>query len=126
VVTEPKPPYVSNPACREGRFVMDGDGKVVEWDRGAQALFGWRRAETIGRSLSGLILPERFRTMHEDGLQRFQATGRGAFIGRTMKLTMLHRDGHEFPVEVTISMEKTAGGYRFPTIARPPEEKPRA
>jgi two-component system, sensor histidine kinase and response regulator len=123
MVTELKPPCASNPAGPAGQFVMDGNGTVVEWDEGAQALFGWRHAEVVGRKLSELILPERFRTMHEEGLERFKATGRGAFVGKTLELKTLHRDGHEFSVEITISMEKTADGYRFPTIARAPVQK---
>ena len=45
---------------------------------------------------------ERFRGMHREGLERFRATGEGRAINRLLELSALHRDGHEFPVELAI------------------------
>ncbi len=99
-------------------FVMDGNGKAIEWDSGAESIFGWTRAEALGRDVSELIIPERFRASHQAGLENFKAVGRGAFIGRPLEITLVDRNGVEFQVDVTISMEKTPQGYRFPTTAR--------
>ncbi len=99
--------------------VMDGSGMVVDWNAGAEAVFGWSRDEAIGARLSNLIIPERFRAAHDAGLHRFATTGQGgAFIGKTMEIVALDRDGREFPVEISISMEQTAEGPRFRTVAR--------
>ena len=46
-------------------------------------------------------------------LQRFIQTGKGALLGRRVELEALHRDGHEFPVEFTISAVKVGGTYAF-------------
>ena len=47
-------------ACEE-------DGRVVEWNRAAEAVFGWRRSEVIGRSLGELIVPPALRYAHDNG-----------------------------------------------------------
>src|SRR5690242_477442 len=104
-------------------FVMDGDGRIAEWDPGAERIFEWTRAQALGKRLSELIIPERYRAAHEAGLQRYKASGKGALVGRTIQLEVVDRSGREFPVEITISMESEGGVYRFPTVARLPDGK---
>lgn len=96
-------------------FVMDSNGAVVEWSAQAEAAFGWRREEAVGRRLSELVIPERHRATHEAGLRRFVAAGRGALLDRPLELEMLHRDGHEFTLAIRIGSERTSSGMRFPT-----------
>jgi len=97
-------------------FVMDGDGIVVGWQAQAEQLFGWTRAEALGRRLSELIIPERHRAAHEAGLRHFMKGGSpGAFLDKPLNITMLHRDGHEFDVSIRIGSETSATGQRFPT-----------
>ena len=104
-------------------LVMDRDGMVVDWSPGAEAIFGWSKGEAIGTRLSKLIIPERFRAVHDAGLRRFATTGQGgAFIGRTLEIVAIDREGREFPVAITISMETAPEGPRFRTVARRTEQ----
>lgn len=114
----------NNQISQVARFVIDRDGKVVEWDSGAQSIYGWSSDDAIGRRLSELIIPERHRAAHEAGMKRFSATRQGAFVGKTLEITSLHRDGHEFPAEITISIEQNGDDYRFVNFARLPAAKP--
>ena len=100
---------------------MDGDGLVVEWSAQAEKLFGWSRSEAVGHRLSDLIIPAQNRAAHEAGLKHFMKGGsKGAFLNRPLDITMLHRDGHEFPVSIQIGSETTPDGACFPTyITRP-------
>ncbi|HVA80181.1 MAG TPA: PAS domain-containing protein [Candidatus Binataceae bacterium] len=103
-------------AARTPAFVMDGAGIVVQWNSEAEAMFGWLRNEAVGRRLSELIIPERNRAVHEAGLKHFMsAKGRGALLNRKLDLVMLHRDGREFSLGITIGSEETADIRRFPT-----------
>lgn len=104
-------------------FVMDADGRIAEWDSGAERIFEWTREQAIGEKLSDLIIPQRYRAAHEAGLQRFKASGQGALIGRAMQLDVVDAHGREFPIEITISMESEGGRFRFPTVARLPDGK---
>src|SRR5262249_45465316 len=82
---------------------MGSDGRIASWNAQAEATFGWTREEVIGRLLVETIVPPAFREAHLKGLREFHATGRAPVIGRLLELTGLHRDGHEFPIEITIS-----------------------
>jgi diguanylate cyclase (GGDEF)-like protein/PAS domain S-box-containing protein len=82
---------------------MDSRGYVVDWNPQAEATFGWAKDAALGRNLAELIIPPRLREAHRRGLERIVATGASAVLGRRMELSALHRDGREFPVEITIS-----------------------
>jgi PAS domain S-box-containing protein len=105
----------SSPAASAPAFVMDGDGIIVAWSAQAQAAFGWRSEDAVGRRLSELVIPQRNRAVHEVGLKRFMASGQGKLLDRPLELAMLHRDGHEFTLAIRIGTEQTDAGTRFPT-----------
>ena len=92
---------------------IDSSGRVTAWNPQAEATFGWSEPEALGRSLAETIIPTRYRSTHTRALQRFMQTGKGALLGRRVELEALHRDGHEFPVEMTITAVKVGGSYAF-------------
>lgn len=100
--------------------MMDGAGIVVDWSSEAEQRFGWSRSEAVGRKLSELIIPERHRIAHEAGLKHFMLSkGPGALLDRKLELVMLHRDGREFPLALTIGSEEDGGARLFPTYIEP-------
>ena len=82
---------------------------ITGWNRKAETIFGWSHDEAIGRTLTGTIIPHRFRGAHQHSLRRYIATGEGRIIGKTVELMAVHRDGHEFPVEVAVSAASRSG-----------------
>jgi PAS domain S-box-containing protein len=92
---------------------MDADGLVTDWNPQAESTFGWSREEAIGQPVARTIIPERFRDAHAEGLQRFLATGEGPVLGKRIELVGLHRDGHEFPAELSISVVRFDEGPSF-------------
>jgi PAS domain S-box-containing protein len=82
---------------------MDASGLITDWNRAAEATFGWSREEAIGRVLAETVIPERYREAHRMGFERYLATGEGPVLNDRIELEALHREGHEFPVELTIS-----------------------
>jgi PAS domain S-box-containing protein len=97
----------------DGFISMDQDGVVTSWNRSAEQIFGWPAKKAIGLRLSELIVPERYRSAHERGLQRFLETGKGPLLDKHVELLATHRDGHEFPVELSITAVKVRGGFAF-------------
>jgi len=90
--------------------VIDSDGIVLDWNPRAEGMFGWTREEALARDVAGLIIPESLREAHHKSLRRTRTTGESRMLNRVVELSGLHRDGHEFPVEVFIrplQMEKT-------------------
>src|SRR5205814_8263179 len=81
----------------------DETGLITGWNRKAEAIFGWSHDEALGRTLTGTIIPRRYRDAHQRGLARFIETGEGQLVGETVELARLHRSGHEFPLEVPVT-----------------------
>lgn len=81
---------------------MDQDGRVMEFNRAAEQVFGIAAERALGADLADLIIPERYRAAHRAGLQRHIETGQSKVIGAHLALSALHADGHEFPIELTI------------------------
>ena len=84
-------------------ITMDEHGVVNAWNHRAEETFGWSTAEAVGLPLVDLIVPPQYRDDHNAGLKRFRETGEGTVLGQVLEVTALHRDGHEFPVELRIS-----------------------
>jgi len=99
--------------AHEAFVAMDAGGFIIDWNPEAEATFGWSREEAIGRVLADTIIPQRHRDTHLKGLQRYLATGEGPVLGKRIEIEALHREGFEFPVELTISVRDTGDGYYF-------------
>jgi len=77
-----------------------------------------QNVEALGKPLT-LLMPERFRRAHQQGLAHVVATGQSRLIGSgTIELAGLRKDGGEFPLELTLS-SWTAGQQRFFTPEMP-------
>jgi diguanylate cyclase (GGDEF)-like protein/PAS domain S-box-containing protein len=88
---------------------MDTAGIITGWTSQAEKIFGWSREEAVGRVLSETIIPPQYREAHKQGLKRFLLTGEGPALNSRIEVTGLHRDGHEFPIELSIAPIKVAG-----------------
>ncbi len=92
---------------------MDVHGLITDWNPRSEAIFGWTRAEALGRNLAETIIPPQYREAHRRGLQHFLATGEGPVLNRRIEITAMRRDGKEFPVELSICPLKVGASYRF-------------
>lgn len=93
---------------------MDREGRIKEFNRAAQQMFGLNTDDVIDRDLADLIIPERFRAAHRAGLARHLHTGQSQVIGANLRLDALHGDGYEFPIELTIFVVPE-GDYNYYT-----------
>lgn len=98
-------------ATGEAFVAIDAEGRITAWNKAASEIFGYQREEALGAPLVTLILPERYRTAHSEGIKRVLAGGSPAVIGRRVEVEGLHRDGHEVPVELSVS-EIEVGGVK--------------
>jgi PAS domain S-box-containing protein len=106
-------------------IVMDSQGEVAFWNRGAETMFGYAAEEMLGRPVAGIV-PERFRDAHRRGVQRAAAAGRLAVAGKVFELVGLRKDGTEFPLELTLASWKAKVGLFFTGIIRDTTERNRA
>jgi diguanylate cyclase (GGDEF)-like protein/PAS domain S-box-containing protein len=106
--------------------VMDATGCIIDWNSQAAITFGWAREDVIGNSLAETIVPERYREAHQQGLRVFLETGVGPIVNTRIELSAMHRDGHEFPIELTVSPIRHGGGWIFSSFIRDLTERKQA
>jgi diguanylate cyclase (GGDEF)-like protein/PAS domain S-box-containing protein len=94
-------------------IAIDEHSTIVDWNHQAEQTFGWTRAEALGRSVADTIIPPTHKHAHALGLAHFIATGEGPVLGRRVELTALHRDGYEFPIELTTWAVRSGETWRF-------------
>ncbi len=80
----------------------DASGAIVEFNPSAEAMFGCKRTDVIGRLVGEVMIPERYREPHQQGIRRMQDGGQGRVLGRRMELFALRADGSEFPIEMVL------------------------
>src|SRR4051794_39148514 len=100
-------------ATLDAVVTMDHHGRVIGWNPAAEATFGYRPAEVIGRDMAELIVPPALRDAHRHGLARFLETGGRVVLDRRLELTGMRRDGSEFPVELTVTRIALPGPPTF-------------
>jgi PAS domain S-box-containing protein len=81
---------------------MDRRGRIVFWNSGAQAIFGYAEEEALGRS-ARLVLPARYHEQFESGLEAARVTGPTELAVRNVELFGLRKDGTEIPIEVSVA-----------------------
>lgn len=97
---------------------MDKKGKIIKWSNKAEEIFGWLQAEVIGKSLGETMIPLQYREAHDRGLKHFLATGEGPVLNKRIEIIGLHRNGNEFPIELSIAPFKIDGEYAFSAFIR--------
>ena len=113
-------------AALDAVITIDKAGLITGWSAQAESLFGWSRAEVIGRLLTATIVPERYREAHRAGLQRYLATREARVLNRRIELSALHRDRGEFPIEIAITPIGSGDELTFSAFVRDITERRRA
>jgi PAS domain S-box-containing protein len=106
---------------------MDHEGRVIEFNRTAERMFRYDRADALGAPLAELIVPPRLRERHRRGVARYIATGEGLLVGRgPVELTAMRADGSEFPVELVLTRIGESEPPAFSAAVRDISERKRA
>jgi PAS domain S-box-containing protein len=90
-------------AVPDALMMMDDAGRLLFWNTAASRIFGYDADEAIGHEVHTLLAPARYRDRSLHGLHHFADTGHGPALGTTSRLEALHKDGTEFPIELTLS-----------------------
>jgi PAS domain S-box-containing protein len=102
---------------------MDEGGQIIGWNPQAEVMFGWSRDEVIGKPLGDLIVPERHRARHKEGLARFLNSGETGILGKRIEIDALRRDGAEIKVELKVTALRRRSGYVFNAFVQDFPEK---
>ena len=97
---------------------MDFDGYITGWNQQAEKIFGWNAEEILDQTIEQTIIPERYRVAHHHGMQRYLSSGETSALNTLIEIHALHRDGHEFPVELSISVIDSVDVQEFNAYIR--------
>jgi PAS domain S-box-containing protein len=104
---------------------IDEEQRVVLYNEGAQAIFGWSPEEVLGKGIE-MLLPERFRTLHGEQVRRFAARDMKARrLDERTGIFGLRKSGEEFPAQAAISKLELDGHWIFTVVVRDISESKR-
>ncbi|MBA4136479.1 MAG: hypothetical protein C0518_04095 [Opitutus sp.] len=106
--------------------VMDATARILDWNARAEQMFGWSRAEAIGRDFVELVIPDARRAAHRSDLARALASGRSSGLDWPAEAVALRRDRHEFPVELATNLLHAGGTATFCSFITDITERKRA
>jgi PAS domain S-box-containing protein len=116
---------VVSETAQDAIFTMNEQSVILFCNAAVERMFGYKREELIGHSLE-IIVPERLREQHHQGIEHFLRTRQRRIPWTGVELPALHKDGHEFPCEISFG-EWTADGHTiFTGFARDVTERKRA
>ncbi len=105
-------------AALDAIIVIDNEGKIAFWNNAAIKIFGYSKGEIMGKDPHVLLAPQRYYNDYLAGFSKFQKTGLGNARGKTLQLAAVHKDGHEFPVEISLSSMKVKDQWQAVGIVR--------
>ena len=82
-------------------LIVDHEGTIVMANAQAAALFGYRHEEVYELRLE-MLLPQRLHSMHVAHRQHYFAAPRTRAMGAELQLWGQHKDGTEFPVDISL------------------------
>ena len=105
-------------AALDAIITIGGGGKILFWNNSAERMFGYTTEEAVGKEVTKLIIPPRYREAMLGGLKKFSETGTGPVISKVVEGAALRKDGTEFPIEISIAAMRVKDEWQSVAIAR--------
>ncbi|MEP4035883.1 PAS domain S-box protein [Pseudophaeobacter sp.] len=95
-------------------LMINQEGRILAFNGAAEAIFGYRREEVLGRGMDELIIPPHLRQAHRLGMERLLKTSETRVAGRgRVQLEAQRKSGEIFPVEVSLSISRSQADLVF-------------
>lgn len=106
-------------------ITIDDQALIVQFNRGAEAIFGWAPGEAVGQPLS-LLIPHRLHGVHAGHIKHFADSHDGArLMGARRPIVGRRKNGEEFRAEASISSATKDGHVFFGVVLRDISERER-
>ena len=101
----------------EAFVTIDENSTVIFFNKAAERMFGYDRAEVLGHDL-GVILTPMCRDGHDLAVARYVRTGEATLIGHETELTVVRKNGETFPAAISFSVADIEGQLYFTGLVR--------
>jgi PAS domain S-box-containing protein len=108
----------------DAMVIVDATGAIVLVNAQTERLFGHHRDSLLGTDIEQL-LPERYRSRHREHRDHYFENPDTRPMGSGLQLFGLHREGHEFPVEISLAPLQTDAGVLVSSTVRDVTERNR-
>ncbi len=111
--------------CQDAVIFIDREGTVLLSNPSAERMFGYGSGEMLGKDVR-VLMSEPYATQHRQYVSHYEETGQKRAIGHIRQVTARHRDGREFPIELSVTQLAESGdGARYGAFIRDVSEKVR-
>lgn len=101
----------------DGIITIDVHGLIESANPAVTKIFGYQQHELVGNNVS-MLMPPSYRERHDGYIQQYIKYRNPRLMGSSRELTGLHKDGHEVPVEITLSEMSDGDALYFVGIIR--------
>jgi len=105
-------------SAQDAILMMDPAGQLSYWNPAAERILGYTSREAIGNNLHELLAPSHYHAAHRAAFPRFQLTGEGEIVGKTLDLTAIRKDGSQIPIQLSLSGVPIDGSWHAVGILR--------
>jgi len=103
-------------------IAADENGIITFWNNGAQKSFGYKTEEVLGKPIS-ILMPNRYKAVHEKHFLRVKATGQTRLNGETIEVSGLRKNGKEFPLDISVTTWVSKDKRLFSAVIRDISER---
>ena len=103
-------------AVDEAWLVMGLDGRIGGMSRAAERMFGWPSSEAVGADMGRLLFSDDRAGAYRAVADGFMTGGARTLPGGRVELVAVHRDGHEVPIELAVSVVGGGDGPRLAVV----------
>ncbi len=101
----------------DGIILIDDAMRILVFNSACEQLFGYEAEEVIGENVS-MLMPHEYAHEHDDYVNHYMETGERRIIGIGREVRGKHRDGTDFPIELSVGEALTPAGRQFVGIVR--------
>lgn len=101
----------------DGVILIDASMRILVFNSACEQLFGYAAEDVMGQNVS-MLMPREYAHEHDGYVQHYMDTGERRIIGIGREVRGQHRDGTDFPLELSVGEALTPEGRQFVGIVR--------